>query len=181
MIVKWRLNRKLSGCVLLILAGILIGNVAYLGLRRNSVENSSLSKDVNSPLMCPCPREDSRQNPSQPVKDSRNALVLVPDLKVPKEDKSSKVRPRLMSNELTMRDPLFIGVVTAQGLLSTRAMGIYNTWGGRAGKLVFFSSPGDNQGLPVVNLPGVDDTYPPQKKVCAFLFSGGYTHFIDNS
>ena len=82
-------------------------------------------------------------------------------------------RPRTLSEELNfrMRKPLFIGVVTAQKLLPTRANAVNKTWGALAPKLTFFSSQGKDgdHGLPVVSLPGVDDTYPPQKKVYRML------------
>ena len=73
-------------------------------------------------------------------------------------------RPKTLDQELHIRKPLLIGVVTAQSLLKTRAKAVYNTWGKLAPKIIFFSSPGENYGLPVVSLPNVDDTYPPQKK-----------------
>ena len=76
-------------------------------------------------------------------------------------------RPKTLDQELTIRKPLLIGVVTAQILLKTRATAVYNTWGTLAPKIIFFSSPGENYGLPVVSLPNVDDTYPPQKKARA--------------
>lgn len=76
-------------------------------------------------------------------------------------------RPKTLDQELTIRKPLLIGVVTAQILLKTRATAVYNTWGNLAPKIIFFSSPGENYGLPVVSLPNVDDTYPPQKKARA--------------
>ena len=82
-------------------------------------------------------------------------------------------RPKTLSEELksSMRKPLFIGVVTAQKLLSTRAKAVNKTWGAFAPKLMFFSSQEreGTHGLPVVSLPGVDDTYPPQKKVYRML------------
>lgn len=90
-------------------------------------------------------------------------------------------RPKTLAAELagSMRKPLFVGVVTAQSLLSTRAMAVNQTWGGKVPHLAFFSSTGSsNHGLPVVSLPDVDDTYPPQKKVYRML---KYMHdnFID--
>lgn len=77
-------------------------------------------------------------------------------------------RPRTMLQELALRRQLLIGMVTAENFLDTRATGVYRTWGAEASKIMFFSSPGRTSSaadLPVVSLPGVDDTYPPQKKV----------------
>lgn len=90
-------------------------------------------------------------------------------------------RPKTLQQELgsSVRKPLFIGVVTAQKLLQTRARAINETWGKSAPKLAFFSSSGrSTRRLPVISLPGVDDTYPPQRKVFKML---KYMHdnFID--
>ncbi|CDW56591.1 chondroitin sulfate synthase 1 [Trichuris trichiura] len=63
---------------------------------------------------------------------------------------------------------LFVGVMTAQKYLDSRAEAIMKTWGSKLGdSLVFFV--GENATcasatLPLVRLKGVDDTYPPQKK-----------------
>lgn len=84
-------------------------------------------------------------------------------------------RPRTMMQELVLRRQLLIGVVTAETFLDTRATAVYRTWGAAASKIMFFSSPGRTSSaadLPVVSLPGVDDTYPPQKKVVwAFIYT----------
>ena len=88
-------------------------------------------------------------------------------------------RPRLIFQDLRRRRTVFVGVVTAKRYLLTRAKAIHETWGQDVAKLSFFSSSDThNGGLPVVNLPDVDDTYPPQKKVFRML---KYMHdnFID--
>ncbi|XP_018346254.1 PREDICTED: chondroitin sulfate synthase 1 [Trachymyrmex septentrionalis] len=65
---------------------------------------------------------------------------------------------------------VFVGVMTAQKYLDTRAKAVYETWGKELpGKIAFFSSesstvPENCPDLPLVPLPRVDDTYPPQKK-----------------
>ena len=62
---------------------------------------------------------------------------------------------------------VLVGVMTAQKHLNTRALMIHSTWGKRVpGKLHFFSSAGStsNHNLPLVALPGIDDSYPPLKK-----------------
>ncbi|XP_048359174.1 chondroitin sulfate synthase 3 [Sphaerodactylus townsendi] len=68
---------------------------------------------------------------------------------------------------------LYVGVMTAQKYLSSRALAAQRTWASSiAGRVEFFSSQGSvsppalpgEQPLPVVSLPGVDDSYPPQKK-----------------
>lgn len=76
-------------------------------------------------------------------------------------------RPRTQGQELGNRNFLFVGVITAEQLVKTRAKAVYDTWGKHIpGKLTIFSSgdAGKEIGLPIVSLPGVDDTYPPLKK-----------------
>lgn len=82
--------------------------------------------------------------------------------------------PRIEGNEDVLKDDdddsrklIFIGVMTAQKYLETRAMAVYNTWANHLpGRVVFFAGADAEvpPGLPVVQLHGVDDTYPPQKK-----------------
>lgn len=61
---------------------------------------------------------------------------------------------------------LFVGVMTAEKYLNTRAKAVYRTWGSELpGRIAFFSSEYSfSDELPLVALPGVDDSYPPQKK-----------------
>lgn len=65
---------------------------------------------------------------------------------------------------------VFVGVMTAQKYLPTRAVAVYETWGQELpGRIAFFSSevstPPDNRpDLPLIRLRNVDDSYPPQKK-----------------
>lgn len=92
-----------------------------------------------------------------------------------------RTRPKTLAEELgsTMRQPLLVGVVTSKKLLLSRAKAINNTWGPQAPKVIFFSSEGAKaRNLPVVSLPGTDDTYPPQKKVYRML-KYMYDHYID--
>ena len=95
----------------------------------------------------------------------------------------STERPKTIASELNVSSiqPLYIGVVTAQNLLSTRAAAVNHTWGQKAPKLEFFSSldhADSTLGLPIVSLDGVDDRYPPQKKVFRML-KYMYDHYIN--
>lgn len=78
------------------------------------------------------------------------------------------------------RSLLFVGVMTADKYLDTRALAVYRTWGkDLPGRMAFFSSKHSRSSyLPLVALPGVDDRYPPQKKSFMMLL---YMHdnFID--
>ncbi|KAG8223080.1 hypothetical protein J437_LFUL002028 [Ladona fulva] len=65
------------------------------------------------------------------------------------------------------RSLIFVGVMTAQKYLDTRALAVYETWGKELpGKIAFFSSADSwtSAQIPLVRLRGVDDRYPPQKK-----------------
>jgi len=73
------------------------------------------------------------------------------------------------------RDPrrslLFVGVMTAERFLGTRAAAVWDTWGQELpGALALFAGasarpPPGRPDLPLVALKGVDDSaYPPQKK-----------------
>ena len=65
------------------------------------------------------------------------------------------------------KELLFVGVMTSKAFVNTRARALFQTWGIKVpGKLAFFSSGNQSSvpDLPIVKLPGVDDTYPPQKK-----------------
>ena len=78
-------------------------------------------------------------------------------------------------------DPLYAGVVTSGSFLRTRAHAVNKTWGGMIGSSLEFYV-GEGQGmessLPLVRLPGIDDTYPPQKKVYA-MYKYMYDNYID--
>ena len=94
---------------------------------------------------------------------------------------SPQLRFRELSNELAPRKLLFVGVVTAKKYLNTRALGIYRTWGKEVPDLKFFSSQPDDENLhlPIITLPGINDTqYPPQRKVYHML-KYMHDHYID--
>lgn len=76
---------------------------------------------------------------------------------------------------------VFIGVMTAQKYLDTRARASYETWGQSIpGKMSFFSRAGStsNYPIPLVSLAGVDDSYPPQKKSFMML-KYMYDNYVD--
>ncbi len=94
------------------------------------------------------------------------------------------IRRKHLSQELAPRSLLFTGVLTAQKYLNTRALAIWKTWGKELSDIYFFSSPPEDaylrKELPVITLPGINDTeYPPQKKVYRML-KYMHDHFIDN-
>ncbi|XP_062870131.1 chondroitin sulfate synthase 3 isoform X2 [Trichomycterus rosablanca] len=79
---------------------------------------------------------------------------------------------------------LYVGVMTAKKYLDSRAVAAYKTWASSIpGKVEFFSSQGSDTvplsgPLPMVSLPGVDDSYPPQKKSFMML-KYMHDHYLD--
>ncbi|CAG2159775.1 unnamed protein product [Oppiella nova] len=76
---------------------------------------------------------------------------------------------------------ILIGVMTAQKYLDSRALSIYKTWAQSLnGNIIFFSSSSSKSsyGIPLVPLPTVDDSYPPQKK-SFLMFKFMSDHFLD--
>ena len=91
------------------------------------------------------------------------------------ENIAAHLRTSHSSNSLKKMDSslVFVGVMTAKKYLDSRVRAVYETWAKSIhGKVVFFSSEGSvaprvddpNDKVPLVALPGVDDSYPPQKK-----------------
>ncbi|XP_047532573.1 chondroitin sulfate synthase 1 [Vanessa atalanta] len=64
------------------------------------------------------------------------------------------------------RTLVFVGVMTAEQYLTTRARAVFDTWAqDLPGRIAFFSSEVSRApGLPLIPLRSVDDSYPPQKK-----------------
>ncbi|KAL9954154.1 hypothetical protein ACROYT_G041655 [Oculina patagonica] len=78
---------------------------------------------------------------------------------------------------------IFVGVMTAEQFLETRAKAVFDTWGRNvAGTLTFFSSLRETPKTlkaPVISLPGVDDSqYPPLKK-SLMMVKYMFDHHID--
>ncbi|XP_069767552.1 chondroitin sulfate synthase 1 [Narcine bancroftii] len=74
---------------------------------------------------------------------------------------------------------MYVGVMSAQKYLRSRALAAYRTWARHVpGRVEFFSSEGSDLSLPLplVALAGVDDTYPPQKKSFLMLKHMGERH-----
>ena len=78
---------------------------------------------------------------------------------------------------------IFVGVMTANKYLDTRAKAVYETWGKLIpGKIAFFSSETSSTtaDIPLIRLPGVDDSYPPQKKsfmMLKYMHENLHDHF----
>ncbi|CAF0940746.1 unnamed protein product [Brachionus calyciflorus] len=82
-------------------------------------------------------------------------------------DSSQNSQIKIYNHIEPTKNLVFIGVMTAQKFLDTRAKTVFTTWGSKIpGKMSFFSRSGSTSlyDIPLVSLPGVDDAYPPQKK-----------------
>lgn len=151
--------------------------------RSNDVSNSAVTRVVISPAAS---RDETEvvnmTRTKQTSRETQSNGTQVTVLRKKKGLISMQKRPKTLAEELSgnMRQPLFVGVVTSKKLLQTRGRAINSTWGGKLGKNIrFFSSEGTlTNALPVVSLPGTDDTYPPQKKVYRML-KYMYDHFIN--
>ncbi|MEQ2191032.1 Chondroitin sulfate synthase 1 [Xenoophorus captivus] len=76
---------------------------------------------------------------------------------------------------------LFVGVMTAQKYLNSRALAAHRTWAQTIpGRVEFFSSEGSDTSIPIpiVALKNVDDSYPPQKKSFMML-KYMHDHYLD--
>lgn len=78
------------------------------------------------------------------------------------------------------RTLVFVGVMTAEQYLTTRARAVFETWAqDLPGRIAFFSSEVSRApGLPLIPLRSVDDSYPPQKKSFLMLLYM-YEHYGD--
>lgn len=87
----------------------------------------------------------------------------------------SQYEPVLLREEYLYKKMVFVGVLTQQAYLSTRAKYLYETWGRDVDELVFFVGedcvvPPDLVYLPIIKLPGIpDNVYPPLRKTFAVL------------
>ena len=133
--------------------------------------------------------------PTEPVEDMDSMLkFLYPPDKDPVIDfrdsrrkifkPGSRSEPRTLTEEYVFKKGLLVGVLTQQEYLSTRAKGLYETWGKEVDKLILFvgedcNVSADLMHLPIVKLRGVPDhVYPPLKKAFAVM-KYMYSHHIN--
>ena len=77
---------------------------------------------------------------------------------------------------------VFVGILTAQEFMKTRVVAVNESWvKGIPGKVIIFGKETayTDDDIPLVRLPGTDDTYPPQKKSFMML-KYMYDHFLDH-
>ena len=94
----------------------------------------------------------------------------------------TKVRANTLYRDVEpSKNLVFIGIMTAQKYLDTRAKAVFDTWAPHIpGKISFFTSENSKSvhSIPIVSLPGLDDTYPPQKK-SFLMFKYMYDNYLD--
>ena len=99
-------------------------------------------------------------------------------------DNSHKLaRPNAIRDELHGKSFLFIAVMSSSGYISTRARGVWETWGKDVpGKLAFFTGrinrTDDIKDLPIIELEVPDNIYPPQTKSFKMIEYVS-KHFVD--
>ena len=132
---------------------------------------------------CPQVTEPSFKNIKTPPEMINRKMVSSELEHEVKSPSGTAKRSKLLSQELSPRKLVLVGVGTAQKYLDTRATAVYNTWGKQMADIIFFSEqPNSTQHIQfsVVTLPGVDDqTYPPQRKVFKML-EYMYKRYIDH-
>ncbi|KAF7414464.1 hypothetical protein HZH68_002953 [Vespula germanica] len=145
-----RKRRGLASAVLGLTVGLVFGLLigGYRILVSNNLQRSGWPSSSSFSTVSPTPR----------------SLILEPTVRnMPKLSDDERINSS--SGSL-----VFVGVMTAKKYLDTRAKAVYETWGKELpGKIAFFSSesstvPENCPDLPLVPLPRVDDSYPPQKK-----------------
>jgi chondroitin sulfate synthase len=97
------------------------------------------------------------------------------------ESRATDYTKNLFTNIEPTKNLVIIGVMTAKKYLDTRAKAVFDTWSPHIpGKLFFFTSEHSDSiyPLPIVSLPGVDDSYPPQKK-SFLMFKFMYDNYLD--
>ena len=127
--------------------GIVVGTV--LGL---------LMGQLTKNLLSPCSRPSPIRN-------------VVGDANVKDESvgESPKDVPPSTAKLIDDRNFILVGVMTAKKYVGTRCLAAHRSWATNIpGKVLFFTSEGtelpEHPEVPIIALPGVDDSYPPQKK-----------------
>ncbi len=94
-----------------------------------------------------------------------------------------QVRPNGIRDEFNTRGFLFVSVMSSSLYISTRARGVWDSWGRDVpGRLAFFTGhinrTDDIKDLPIIQLDVRDDVYPPQTKSFKMI-KYVHEHFVD--
>lgn len=158
-----RLTHVLAGIILGLFVGYVFGGGSYDRLR----------------LYAGCGGRSSVRAALRPLNSQRSSPLLTDDATNYNTDNGTNREAD--GGRGPPESLLFVGVMTANRYLATRAAAVHGTWAQRIpGRVVFYSSetsvqPPGMDDLPLVRLPTVDDSYPPQKKSFLML-----QHMWDN-
>ncbi|XP_035702067.1 chondroitin sulfate synthase 1 [Folsomia candida] len=167
-------SRKKTVLIFLFFVGLIIGLVISYGIRLLS-NKSSLCRQTNlAPSTSSSISSAVVKFPDQIVNLASNQWnTSFGDSSGDDRSSSSPITASVQRDDKP-RQLLFVGVMTASVFLATRARAVWETWGKTIpGKVVFFTGGNAyseerrksfNESFPLVLLPGVDDSYPPQKK-----------------
>ena len=104
---------------------------------------------------------------------------------IPRQKPVPLHRPTHLRQEYSVRKTVFVGVLSSQMYLPTRAKVMYDTWASQVSMLVFFVGedcvvPPELSHLPVIKLRAIpDNVYPPLKKAFAVM-QYMYDHFVND-
>lgn len=155
-----RLTHVLTGIVLGLFVGYVVDGGSYERLRLYAGCGSrSHGGDQSSAVLQPLQHHFAERVLQQPTSGDFAAAT-----------DNDKYKPVAGAGGGPPESLIFVGVMTANQFLSTRAAAVHRTWARRVpGRVMFYTSetsvqPPGVADLPLVRLPTVDDSYPPQKK-----------------
>lgn len=163
--------------------------LAKINLYVSKLGNSSTHPSTAGSSSARGNTNSSRGFPSRPLEPGEEAELR--EFLYPKAlDSSNRSAPllgepehKLLQDEYLFKRTLFVGVLTQQAYLETRAQHLYETWGREVDRLMFFVGedcevPASLSHLPIVKLEGIEDkVYPPLKKTFAVM-KYMYDHFL---
>ena len=86
----------------------------------------------------------------------------------------------LKLSHVSQKGNILVSILTANKFLDTRAKAIYETWAKREKHVLFFTQSKQLETfLPIIFLPGTDDSYPPQKKSFT-MFKFLYDNYLNS-
>ena len=109
--------------------------------------------------------------------------LVIAKPRVNSDNNHKLARPNAIRDEFEAKGFLFIAVMSSSKYISTRARGVWETWGKEVpGRLAFFTGrinkTDDIKDLPIIELDVPDDVYPPQTKSFKMIEYVA-KHFVD--
>ena len=172
-----------AASLLLFAGGLAVGVVFSLLFFRSSACRSVHIQEAQSapppPPLLPDPRAAQLDN-------LETKKYLFPEFAPKYTGKPLRLNhPAHLRQEYRLRKTVFVGVLSSQMYLPTRAKAMFETWGQDVSMLAFFVGedciiPAELSHLPIIKLHGVPDAvYPPLKKAFAVM-QYMYDHFVDD-